>query len=230
MNATTYRESDRVRLVRMPNDPDPVPAGMEGTVVHVTDLSCLEAGQVQVGVAWDNGRILAAVCPPDELEPVTTTVRRYAVRCQGGGQGLFADCPALAVFEIRRPLAEFIVRMATLVQANGLTKVEKTSASAWWLERDPRDADADADADDCPINPATLSWASEDEMRSECDHLVVTDRAFSFTCYRRHGDDLIETVEQPIAELARHFAIPFDAPADRDTAPSASAAPSLPNS
>lgn len=68
MSPSTLRPTDRVRLIHMGPDPDPVPAGSEGSVLQTTDLSHLEPGQVQVSIAWDCGRALAAVCPPDRLE------------------------------------------------------------------------------------------------------------------------------------------------------------------
>ena len=57
---------DRVVLVNMADDPDPVPAGATGTVTHVTELSWSDPpGQLQVSVNWDNGRTLSCLVPPD---------------------------------------------------------------------------------------------------------------------------------------------------------------------
>ena len=44
---------DRIRLVAMPDDPDPLPPGSTGTVTSVT-----EGNMGQLGVDWDNGRSL----------------------------------------------------------------------------------------------------------------------------------------------------------------------------
>jgi hypothetical protein len=57
---------DRIRLVSMPDDPDPLPPGSTGTVTFVTPLAGL--GWTQVGVAWDNGRTLLLSIPPDRVE------------------------------------------------------------------------------------------------------------------------------------------------------------------
>ena len=37
MKAVKIRPGDRLSLIAMPNDPDPIPAGSEGVVVEVTD-------------------------------------------------------------------------------------------------------------------------------------------------------------------------------------------------
>lgn len=57
----------RIRLIAMPQDPDPVPAGSTGTVNHVQELW---RGNWQIGVSWDNGRTLALAVPPDTFEVV----------------------------------------------------------------------------------------------------------------------------------------------------------------
>ena len=52
----------RIELVRMPQDPDPVPPGTPGTVLSVEAF-----GQSHiVRVAWDNGRTLAMLAELDE--------------------------------------------------------------------------------------------------------------------------------------------------------------------
>lgn len=62
-----FFENQRIRLINMPNDPDPVPPGTTGTVVQVTKLS---ATDIVLAIRWDNGRTLNAVLPPDEVEVV----------------------------------------------------------------------------------------------------------------------------------------------------------------
>ena len=60
---TNLKTGDRVRLISMPEDPDPIPVGMEGTVLHVHD----HGDWTQVEVAWDNGRKLMLTLPEDEV-------------------------------------------------------------------------------------------------------------------------------------------------------------------
>lgn len=62
-----FKAGDRIRLVEMGEDPDPIPSGMEGTVTHCTDLKFVGEPELQVGVKWDNGRSLSCIVPPDVL-------------------------------------------------------------------------------------------------------------------------------------------------------------------
>lgn len=71
MSARDLKAGDRIRLVSMPDDPDPVPAGTEGTVTYTTDLNFRDMQQVQLTVKWDNGRSISCVCPPDIIEKIT---------------------------------------------------------------------------------------------------------------------------------------------------------------
>jgi hypothetical protein len=57
---------DRIRLLAMPDDPDPLPIGSTGTVTTVTD-----GPMGQIGVDWDNGRSLFLVPGTDQFEPIT---------------------------------------------------------------------------------------------------------------------------------------------------------------
>lgn len=61
---------DRIRLIHMPNDPDPIPAGTEGEVLAVTELNFRDNPETQFIVKWDNGRSLSCICPPDILQVV----------------------------------------------------------------------------------------------------------------------------------------------------------------
>ena len=65
----TVTVGSRIRLIAMPDDPDPIPAGATGTVVSVTD------GPLgQVVVAWDNSaRTLALIPGVDRFEVIGHT-------------------------------------------------------------------------------------------------------------------------------------------------------------
>jgi len=66
MTTATIRTGDRVRLLSMPDDPDPIPAGSTGTVTRVTD------GPLgQTDVRWDDfGRSLSLVPGVDKFEVI----------------------------------------------------------------------------------------------------------------------------------------------------------------
>lgn len=68
MAETEFRKGDRVAIVSMPDERDPIPAGTQGTVrsSRVADLG--DGMFEQVRVDWDGGRTLMAVIPPDTLE------------------------------------------------------------------------------------------------------------------------------------------------------------------
>jgi hypothetical protein len=55
------RRGDRIRLVSMPHDPDPIPAGTHGTVTAIHE----HQDWAQVEVDWDNGRSLMLTLPDD---------------------------------------------------------------------------------------------------------------------------------------------------------------------
>ncbi len=55
---------DRIRLIHMPEDPDPIPAGSLGTVREIHP----QRGWTQVEVDWDNGRQLMLSLPDDVIE------------------------------------------------------------------------------------------------------------------------------------------------------------------
>jgi hypothetical protein len=62
----TPQPGDRIRLVAMPDDPNPIQPGTMGTVTVVRP----HGTWAQVDVAWDNGRKLMLVVPPDQVEVV----------------------------------------------------------------------------------------------------------------------------------------------------------------
>jgi hypothetical protein len=63
---------DRIRLVAMSDDPDPIPPGTTGTVTAVRP----QRTWAQVDVAWDNGRTLMLVVPPDQFEVVAGEAKK----------------------------------------------------------------------------------------------------------------------------------------------------------
>ena len=60
---TRLKKGDRIRLVSMPQDPDPIPFGSLGTVVEVYE----HCDWIQVEVDWDNGRKLMLSLPEDRV-------------------------------------------------------------------------------------------------------------------------------------------------------------------
>ena len=56
----------RIRLLDMPDDPCPVPAGTTGTVRRVIDFPG-PGGKKQIDVDWDVKRSLMLITPPDRF-------------------------------------------------------------------------------------------------------------------------------------------------------------------
>ena len=59
---------DRIRLISMPEDPDPIPAGSLGNVRAIHP----HHGWTQIEVDWDNGRQLMLSMPDDVIEVLAT--------------------------------------------------------------------------------------------------------------------------------------------------------------
>ena len=60
------RKGDRIRLIEMPDDPDPIPPGSEGLVIEVT-----EGPLAQISVKWIGlGRSLSLIPGVDRFEIV----------------------------------------------------------------------------------------------------------------------------------------------------------------
>lgn len=55
------KPGDRIELVKMVDDPDPIEPGTLGTVNFIVQLGT----QQQVDVDWDDGRALMLIVPPD---------------------------------------------------------------------------------------------------------------------------------------------------------------------
>ena len=60
-----YEKGARVRLINMPDDPDPIEPGSEGTINYVGSVGGF--GQ-QIGVKWDSGRTLMLIVGVDDFE------------------------------------------------------------------------------------------------------------------------------------------------------------------
>ena len=67
---TIPQRGDRIRLLAMHDDPDPIQVGQVGTVVRVGRHGGGKDVWHQIDVAWDNGRTLMLVSPPDRFEIV----------------------------------------------------------------------------------------------------------------------------------------------------------------
>ena len=66
MTTAKIRRGDRIRLLSMPDDPDPIPVGSTGTIVSVT-----EGPLGQVHVKWDgSNRSLSLVPGVDRFEVI----------------------------------------------------------------------------------------------------------------------------------------------------------------
>lgn len=60
-----FSEGDRIEMVHMPDDPEPILSGARGTVREVQPG--FQPGEVVLSVRWDNGRTLSVVMPPDQI-------------------------------------------------------------------------------------------------------------------------------------------------------------------
>ena len=59
-----YPKGTRIELIRMGEDPRPVPPGTRGTVVYVDDMG-------QIGMRWDNGQTLSLIPGEDSFRVLT---------------------------------------------------------------------------------------------------------------------------------------------------------------
>lgn len=69
---TLLRAGDRIRLLSMHDDPDPIGIGQTGTVVSITRHGGGKDVWFQIDVSWDNGRTLMVVSPPDRFEIISS--------------------------------------------------------------------------------------------------------------------------------------------------------------
>jgi len=98
---TTVQKGDRIRLLHMPDDPDPILVGSTGTVTNVTT-----GPLAQVSVDWDNGRSLSLVPGVDQFEvversdpnavPIPQAVLDGITAVRDSGMFNMMDLPAVA--------------------------------------------------------------------------------------------------------------------------------------
>ena len=99
---TNVQVNDRIRLISMGDDPDPIPAGSTGTVTRVT-----QGPLGQVCVDWDCGRALALVPGVDQFEvivdkpqpqevPLPRAVYEGILAARASGMYNMLDIPAIA--------------------------------------------------------------------------------------------------------------------------------------
>jgi len=61
-----FKVGDRIELIQMGPDPDPVEPGARGTIDHIGTFQ----GHTQIGVDWDNGRALLVILPEDTIRKI----------------------------------------------------------------------------------------------------------------------------------------------------------------
>jgi hypothetical protein len=108
----------------------------------------------------------------------------------------FSDIPAVVEFNIDEEAAQEIIRLAGIVKANGLYKVEKFDCRARYLRYDP-EQDPEGAEDE----------GEKNEIPTEADRLNVSDTGFWFSGYLKHTAVEIESEQQRIGDLAEHLGL-----------------------
>lgn len=109
--------------------------------------------------------------------------------------------PSGADFEIDREKAERIVAITSMLSAMELWKAESFDWSCLWKA------------------PEDFAFADEDgAIKTEADTLCVSTTHFWFDAIPKHEEGSIETAQLSIADLARHFGLPFPAEPPREEA------------
>ena len=116
---------------------------------------------------------------------------RTEVRC---GNDNYNDIPSVVKFSLDEAAAAEIIRLAGIVTANGLYKIEKFDYRARYLKYDPEQDPEDAEL-----------AGEENEFRTEADVLNVSDTEFWFSAYIKHTDIEVLSEQQGIDDLAKHF-------------------------
>lgn len=59
---------DRIELIEMLDDPNPIPIGTKGTIQSINPVNFGREKFTQIDVKWDNGRTLMLSIPPDRVK------------------------------------------------------------------------------------------------------------------------------------------------------------------
>ena len=127
---TTIRKGDRIRLIHMPDDPDPIPAGSTGTIESVT-----EGPLGQVHVRWDDsGRSLSLVPGVDRFEVIERGPEPDEPTGATGATGPTPVVVPRAVYEgIEAARRSGMFNMLDLPAIAGLTRQLGFDEAADWL-------------------------------------------------------------------------------------------------
>lgn len=76
MKSKQISAGTRIRLLSMPDDPNPIAPGTTGVVTDIREVGFGRERWLQIDVDWDNGRQLMLASPPDRFEVITTPPSR----------------------------------------------------------------------------------------------------------------------------------------------------------
>lgn len=76
MKSNQISAGTRIRLLSMPDDPNPIAPGTTGVVTDIREVGFGRERWLQIDVDWDNGRQLMLASPPDRFEVITTPPSR----------------------------------------------------------------------------------------------------------------------------------------------------------
>lgn len=71
MKSNQISTGTRIRLLSMPDDPNPIAPGTTGVVTDIREVGFGRDRWLQIDVDWDNGRQLMLASPPDRFEVIT---------------------------------------------------------------------------------------------------------------------------------------------------------------
>lgn len=129
---------------------------------------------------------------------MTTNSKDYRVAVHGGGD--LVNSPSVAIFSIDEEMAREILKLSSLAKVHDLHKLEKFDYRVRFLQFDP-----EMDAEDAE------EAGEENEVRTECDVLVVEKEEFLFSAYVKHTDVKVSCEGRSIAELLEHFGLKQEA-------------------